>query len=72
MIHRWPSSIKPFYMKRDKQNNDLALGFDMLAPEGFGEIIGGGQREEDVRQPEPTLTPSRTHAPHCSDCLTNL
>ena len=47
MIHRWPAEIKAFYMKRDRQNPDLALGLDMLAPEGYGEIIGGGQREDD-------------------------
>ena len=47
MIHRWPAEIKAFYMKRDPQNEDLALGVDMIAPEGFGEIIGGGQREDD-------------------------
>ena len=48
MIHRWPSDIKAFYMKRDEENNDLALGVDMIAPEGYGEIIGGGQREDDL------------------------
>jgi asparaginyl-tRNA synthetase len=48
LIHRWPSNIKPFYMKRDRHDNSLALGVDMIAPEGFGEIIGGGQREEDL------------------------
>ena len=47
MIHRWPAEIKAFYMKRDEQNPELALGVDMLAPEGYGEIIGGGQREDD-------------------------
>ena len=47
MVHRWPEKIKPFYMKRDEQNQELALGVDMLAPEGYGEIIGGGQREDD-------------------------
>jgi len=47
MIHRWPADTKPFYMKRDEQNDDLALGVDMIAPEGYGEIIGGGQREDD-------------------------
>jgi len=47
MIHRWPSDIKAFYMKRDEQNPELSLGVDMLAPEGYGEIIGGGQREDD-------------------------
>ena len=48
MIHRWPANIKPFYMKRDGHNNDLALGVDMIAPEGYGEIVGGGQREDDI------------------------
>jgi len=48
MIHRWPANIKAFYMKRDEQNNKLALGVDMIAPEGYGEIIGGGQREDDI------------------------
>jgi len=47
MIHRWPAEIKAFYMKRDTENEDLSLGVDMIAPEGFGEIIGGGQREDD-------------------------
>ena len=48
MVHRWPAKIKAFYMKRDDKNDDLALGLDMLAPEGYGEIIGGGQREDDL------------------------
>ncbi|MFC1566182.1 asparagine--tRNA ligase, partial [Candidatus Neomarinimicrobiota bacterium] len=47
IVHRWPADIKAFYMKRDADNNDLALGMDVLAPEGYGEIIGGGQREDD-------------------------
>jgi len=47
IVHRWPAGIKAFYMKRDAENNDLALGMDVLAPEGYGEIIGGGQREDD-------------------------
>ena len=48
MIHRWPAEIKAFYMKRDSGNNGLALGVDMIAPEGYGEIIGGGQREDNI------------------------
>ena len=48
MIHRWPANIKAFYMKRDEQVSELALGVDMIAPEGYGEIIGGGQREDDI------------------------
>lgn len=48
IIHRWPSAAKAFYMKRDPENPDLVLGVDVLAPEGFGEIIGGSQREDDI------------------------
>jgi len=44
IIHRYPASIKAFYMEPDPQRPELALGFDMLAPEGYGEIIGGGER----------------------------
>jgi asparaginyl-tRNA synthetase len=44
MIHRYPASIKAFYMEPDPKRPDLALGFDVLAPEGYGEIIGGGER----------------------------
>ena len=44
MIHRYPASIKAFYMEPDRARPDLALGFDVLASEGYGEIIGGGER----------------------------
>lgn len=47
LVHRYPAASKPFYMKRDPARPDLALCVDMLAPEGYGEIIGGGQREDD-------------------------
>jgi len=47
MVHRYPAAIKAFYMQPDPQRPDLALGFDMLAPEGYGEIIGGGERVAD-------------------------
>lgn len=47
IIHRWPADIKAFYMKRTPDNEELALGMDILAPEGYGEIVGGGQREDD-------------------------
>ncbi|MEN8193154.1 MAG: asparagine--tRNA ligase [Bacteroidota bacterium] len=47
MVHRYPSKIKAFYMKRDPENENLALAVDVLAPEGYGEIIGGSQREDD-------------------------
>ena len=48
IIHRFPSAMKAFYMKRDPENEKLALGCDVLAPEGYGEIIGGGQREDNL------------------------
>ncbi len=44
IIHRYPSAIKAFYMQNDPARPDLALCMDVLAPEGYGEIIGGGQR----------------------------
>src|SRR5258708_36928074 len=47
MVHRYPAAIKAFYMQPDPERADLALGFDMLAPEGYGEIIGGGERVAD-------------------------
>ena len=47
IIHRYPAAIKAFYMKRDPENDKLALAMDVLAPEGYGEIIGGSQREDD-------------------------
>lgn len=49
MIHRYPARIKAFYMKRDPENREVALCVDMLAPEGYGEIIGGSAREEDLK-----------------------
>lgn len=48
MVYGYPSEIKAFYMKRDPENDKVALGVDMLAPEGYGEIIGGGQREDNI------------------------
>ena len=46
-IMKFPHDFKAFYFKRDGQNTELTLSNDLLAPEGFGEIIGGGQREDD-------------------------
>jgi asparaginyl-tRNA synthetase len=47
MVHRYPAECKAFYMKRDPERPQVALCVDMLAPEGYGEIIGGGQREDN-------------------------
>lgn len=47
MVHRYPSSVKAFYMEPDPENPELALCVDVLAPEGYGEIIGGSERIHD-------------------------
>jgi asparaginyl-tRNA synthetase len=44
MVHRFPTEIKAFYMRPDPTRPEVALGVDVIAPEGYGELIGGGQR----------------------------
>ena len=44
MVHHYPAAVKAFYMARDPERSELALGVDVLAPEGYGEVIGGGAR----------------------------
>jgi asparaginyl-tRNA synthetase len=58
LVHRYPAASKPFYMKPDPADPRLALCVDVLAPEGYGEIIGGGQREDDL---ETLLARIRAH-----------
>jgi asparaginyl-tRNA synthetase len=48
IVHRFPAAVKAFYMKRDPEDDRLALGMDVLAPEGYGEIVGGGERATDI------------------------
>ena len=48
VVHHYPADLKAFYMKRDAGDSTLAACMDVLAPEGYGEIIGGGQREDDI------------------------
>lgn len=48
MVHRYPAEVKAFYMKRDPEDDKLALALDVLAPEGYGEIVGGSQREDSL------------------------
>ena len=48
IVHRFPSKIKSFYMKRDPEDGKVVLGMDVLAPEGYGEIIGGSEREVNI------------------------
>lgn len=47
-VHHYPQAIKAFYMKEDPNDKGYAMGCDLLATEGYGEVIGGGQREESV------------------------
>jgi asparaginyl-tRNA synthetase len=48
MVHHYPAEVKAFYMKRDPEHDDYALGVDVLAPEGYGEVIGGGERATSI------------------------
>ena len=47
-VHHFPTAVKAFYMKQDEKNPERCLSCDLLAPEGYGEIIGGGQREDSL------------------------
>ena len=48
MVYNWPSEAKAFYMKRDPENTKVVRGVDVLAPEGYGEIVGGSEREDNL------------------------
>jgi asparaginyl-tRNA synthetase len=48
VVTHYPMTLKAFYFKRDQEDDSLALNMDILAPEGYGEIVGGGQREDDL------------------------
>ena len=48
-VHHYPSEIKAFYMKTDQKSPDFSLSFDLLGTEGYGELIGGSQREDDLK-----------------------
>ena len=48
MVYHWPKAIKAFYMKETETDPTLVKGVDVLAPEGYGEIVGGGERETDI------------------------
>ena len=49
MVYNWPKAIKAFYMKEVDGDPKFVRGVDVLAPEGYGEIVGGGQRETDIQ-----------------------
>jgi len=54
-VTHFPAKIKAFYMQPDEKNPDLALGVDIMASEGYGEIVGGGQRIHDLKLLEKRL-----------------
>jgi asparaginyl-tRNA synthetase len=55
IVHRYPMDLKAFYFARDSSDPKLALNMDVLAPEGYGEIIGGGQRESSLEKLEASI-----------------
>lgn len=55
MVTRYPRKVKPFYMENDPDDERVTLSVDMLAPEGYGEIVGGGQRLADAAQLEERM-----------------
>jgi asparaginyl-tRNA synthetase len=55
IVHRYPMDLKAFYFAKDKEHPELALNMDVLAPEGYGEIIGGGQREDSLERLEAAI-----------------
>ena len=52
---RYPKKVKAFYMTEDPKNPDVVLGCDFLAPEGYGEIVGGSHREHDIEKVKQRL-----------------
>jgi asparaginyl-tRNA synthetase len=48
LVHHYPTAVKAFYMQRDPEDETYCLSVDMLAPEGYGELIGGGERLHDL------------------------
>ena len=63
IVHRYPIGLKAFYFARDKNDPNLALNMDVLAPEGYGEIVGGGQREESLERLEGAIAEHRLPKP---------
>ncbi|MFC1753554.1 asparagine--tRNA ligase [Thermoproteota archaeon] len=55
IVTRYPKKVKAFYMKEASDNPDVVLGFDVLAPEGYGELIGASEREEHLEKLESNL-----------------
>ena len=62
IVHRYPAALKAFYAKKDPNDASLALAMDVLAPEGYGEIVGGGQREDDLARLEAAIAEHKLEA----------
>ena len=62
MVHHYPAAVKAFYMARDPERAELALGVDVLAPEGYGEVIGGGERATSLEFLKEQIALHRTAA----------
>jgi asparaginyl-tRNA synthetase len=56
MVYDWPHEVKAFYLKRNPEHPRFARGVDVLAPEGYGEIVGGGERETDEQMLRSKIT----------------
>ncbi|MDW8274143.1 MAG: amino acid--tRNA ligase-related protein, partial [Chitinophagales bacterium] len=50
MVYNWPAAVKAFYMKEDEKDPKYVKGVDLLATEGYGEVVGGGERETDLNK----------------------
>jgi len=55
IVTHYPKKVKAFYMKEDAKNSKVVLGFDMIGPEGYGELIGASQREESIEKLKENL-----------------
>jgi len=55
IVTHYPKKVKAFYMKEDEKNSKVVLGFDVIGPEGYGELIGASQREEDIKKLKKNL-----------------
>lgn len=62
-VHHYPAAVKAFYMKQDEKDPSKSLSCDLLAPEGYGEIIGGGQREDSLENFSQRLRSTNQIAP---------
>ncbi len=56
IVTEYPKAVKAFYMKEVPHNPDVVQGCDFIAPEGYGEIIGGSEREDKIEEIEKRLT----------------